>query len=253
MTQEFASSALQNPLPCAATMRERAHGIRLFHAERQPLRKQSARRQSVRLRHHATRRSTPTSSACTRPGSASTTSTRSACCPCPDLVLSYIAARTKHIRLAPAVDGDAAAPSDPCRRAMGDARPSVRRPRRFRRRPRLRRPRIRAVPYRLQGQPEHLRGRYGGDPEALGRRRPHLAPRQALQLRRRPHHAEADPESAAGLYRLVLQTLDRACRAARLRPDRRAVCRRDQLRRAEARSPTSTTRPASSTARSRAG
>ena len=45
----------------------------------------------------------PTSSACTRPGSASITSTRSACCPAPTWCSAYIAARTKHIRLAPAV------------------------------------------------------------------------------------------------------------------------------------------------------
>ena len=44
----------------------------------------------------------PTRSACTRPGSASITSTRWACSPA-RLVLAHIAARTKHIRLAPAV------------------------------------------------------------------------------------------------------------------------------------------------------
>ena len=44
---------------------------------------------------------------------------------CPDLVLAYIAARTKHIRLAPAVTVTAAAPSDPRRRAMGDARSAL--------------------------------------------------------------------------------------------------------------------------------
>ena len=169
---------------------------------------------------------------------------------CPDLVLAYIAARTKHIRLAPAVTVTPLHHPDPRRRAMGDARSAVRRPRRFRRRPRLRQPRIRAVPCRLRRQPEHLRGRHGGDPEALGREGPHLAPRQALPVRRRAHHAEADPESAAGLYRLVLQALDRTGRPPRLRPDRRAVRRRHELRRARSRWPTSTTRPASSTARS---
>ena len=45
----------------------------------------------------------PRSSACIPPGSASTISTRWACCRVPDLVLAYIAARTRHIRLAPAV------------------------------------------------------------------------------------------------------------------------------------------------------
>ena len=87
---------------------------------------------------------------------------------CPDLVLAYIAARTKHIRLAPAVTVTAAASSDPRRRAMGDARPALRRPRRFRRRPRLRPARIRALPCRLRGQPEHLRGRHGGRSRSSG-------------------------------------------------------------------------------------
>jgi alkanesulfonate monooxygenase SsuD/methylene tetrahydromethanopterin reductase-like flavin-dependent oxidoreductase (luciferase family) len=45
----------------------------------------------------------PMSSACIRLGSASIISTRSGVLSCPDLVLSYIAGRTKHIRLAPAV------------------------------------------------------------------------------------------------------------------------------------------------------
>ncbi len=56
---------------------------------------------------------------------------------CPDLVLAYIAgphqahpARSRRHR-------DAAAQSDPRRRAMGDARSVERRPRRFRRRPGL--------------------------------------------------------------------------------------------------------------------
>ena len=47
----------------------------------------------------------------------------------------------------------AAASSDPRRRAMGDARSAVRRPRRFRRRPRLRPARISAVPRLVRRQP----------------------------------------------------------------------------------------------------
>ena len=63
----------------------------------------------------------------------------------------------------------AAAPSDPRRRAMGDARPALRRPRRFRRRPRLR-PRANTLPFHVvvRGQPEHLRGGHGGRPQAVG-------------------------------------------------------------------------------------
>ena len=52
---------------------------------------------------------------------------------------------------------------------------------------------------------------------------------------------------------VVLQALDRARGAARLRPDRRAVRRRDELRRAEAGRRPLSTRPAPSTARSPAG
>ena len=61
---------------------------------------------------------------------------------CPDLVLSYIAARTKQHPARAGRDGAAAAPPDPRRRAVGHARPPEQRPRRFCRRPRLRQPRI---------------------------------------------------------------------------------------------------------------
>ena len=62
---------------------------------------------------------------------------------CPDLVLAYIAARTKHIRLAPAVT--VLPLHHPIRVAEQWATLDLlsRRPRRFRRRPRLRRARIR--------------------------------------------------------------------------------------------------------------
>ena len=153
---------------------------------------------------------------------------------CPDLVLAYIAARTKHIRLAPAVTVTPL--HHPIRVAeqwatldlLSGGRVDFAAGRGYDARE------YAAVPRRLQGQPGHLRRGHGGDPEALGRRRPHLAPRQALPVRRRAHHAEADPEAAAGLHRLVLEALDRARRPARLRPDRRAVRRRHELRRLEA-------------------
>ena len=90
---------------------------------------------------------------------------------CPDLVLAYIAARTKHIRLAPAVT--VLPLHHPIRVAEQWATLDLleQRPRRFRRRPRLRPPRIPAVPCRLRRQPGHLRRRHGGGPEALGGRR----------------------------------------------------------------------------------
>ena len=153
---------------------------------------------------------------------------------CPDLVLAYIAARTKHIRLAPAVT--VLPLHHPIRVAEQWATLDLlsQRPRRFRRRPRLRQARIRAVPRLVRRQPGHLRGRPGAGAAAVVRGRPHLAPRQALLVRRRAHHAEAGAAADPDLCRLVLQALDRARRAARLRPDRRAVRRRHELRRAEA-------------------
>ena len=153
---------------------------------------------------------------------------------CPELVLAYIAARTKHIRLAPAVTVTPL--HHPIRVAeqwatldlLSGGRVDFAAGRGYDTRE--------YAPFHVvvHGQPGHLRRGHGGDPEALGRRRPHLAPRQALPVRRRAHHAEADPEAAAGLYRLVLEALDRTGRAARLRPDRRAVRRRHELRRLEA-------------------
>jgi alkanesulfonate monooxygenase SsuD/methylene tetrahydromethanopterin reductase-like flavin-dependent oxidoreductase (luciferase family) len=57
---------------------------------------------------------------------------------CPGLVLASVAARTRRIRIAPAVTvRPAIASPDPRRRAMGDTRPVERRPCRFCRRPRL--------------------------------------------------------------------------------------------------------------------
>ena len=153
---------------------------------------------------------------------------------CPDLVLAYIAARTQAHPARARRHRAAAASSDPRRRAMGDARPALGRPRRFRRRPRLRRARVSAVQRLVRGQPGHLRRGHGACAHAVGRGRAHLASRQALFVRRRAHHAEAGAAPPARLRRLVLEAVDRACRAARLRADRRAVRRRHEFRRAQA-------------------
>ena len=150
-------------------------------------------------------------------------------------------------------DGDAAASSDPGRRAVGDARPAQQRARRFRRRPRLRQPRVCAVQGVVRRQPGHLRGGAGARPHAVGGRGAHLPSRQALPVRRRADHAQAGAAAAARLCRLVLQAVDRARRAARLRPHRRAVRRRHELRRPASRWPISITRPARSTAPGRSG
>ena len=231
---------------------EGRHGIRLLHAQRQPLRQQSAHAEPVRRRHH--RRGALCRHARHELGldrRASFQFARRALLPRPRARL-YRGAHQAH----PAGAGRhraAAAPSDPRRRAMGDARSALQRPRRFRRRPRLRQARIRSVPRLVRRQPGHLRGRpRAGAPAVVGRW-PHLAPRPALFVRRRAHHAEAGAAADPDLCRIVLEALDRARRPARLRPDRRAVRRRDELRRPASRSPTSTTRPASSTATSPAG
>ena len=154
---------------------------------------------------------------------------------CPDLVLAYIAARTKHIRLAPAVT--VLPLHHPIRVAeqwatldlLSDGRVDFAAGRGYDR------ARIRAVPRLVRRQPGHLRGRHGGGAASCGRPTGRISHHgKHYSVRRRAHHAEAGAEADAGLCRLVLQALDRARRAARLRPDRRAVRRRHELRRAEA-------------------
>ena len=152
----------------------------------------------------------------------------------PELVLAYIAARTKHIRLAPAVTVTPL--HHPIRVAEQWATLDL-----------LTNGRVDFASGRGYDSREYApfqvdfadnQGIFEEGMEVIqklwARRRPHLAPRQALPVRRRAHHAEADPEAPAGLYRLVLEALDRTRRAAWLRPDRRAVRRRHELRRPEA-------------------
>ena len=76
---------------------------------------------------------------------------------CPDLVLTYVAANTTRIRLAPAVTVLPLHHPDSRRRAVGDARSSFRRPRRFCLRARLRPARIFAVPRVVRRQPGNFR------------------------------------------------------------------------------------------------
>ena len=131
---------------------------------------------------------------------------------CPDLVLAYIAARTKHIRLAPAVT--VLPLHHPIRVAEQWATLDLlsQRPRRFRRRARLRQARIRSVPRLVRRQPGHLRGRPRAGAQAVGGGRPHLAQGPALFVRGRAHHAEAGAAADPDLCGVVLQALDRACR-----------------------------------------
>ena len=94
---------------------------------------------------------------------------------CPDLVLAYIAARTKHIRLAPAVTVTPL--HHPIRVAeqwatldlLSGGRVDFAAGRGYDSRE--------YAPFtcRLRRQPEHLRRRHGGDPEALGRGRQRIS------------------------------------------------------------------------------
>src|SRR6516164_1312287 len=204
-------------------------GFRLFHAERQSLRKQYALLEPIRRRHHSR-------SAIRREGRhALGLDRRTSFQFARRFVLPGYGARLcrrQHDVAAACAGGQcaAAASSDPRRRAMGDARSPFRRPRRFRLRARLRQARISAVPRFLRGQSRNLRRRLGASAQAVAGGRPHLASRQILFIRRCAHYAEADSTAAADLCRLILQALDRACGAARLRPDRGAVRRGDELR-----------------------
>ena len=80
-----------------------------------------------------------------------------------------------------------------------------------------------------------------------------LASRPALPVRRHRDHAAAGTVADPELCRLILAALDRARCPARLQSDRGALCRGDDLWRACARSTTSTARPALATASRRAG
>src|SRR5690348_15905729 len=152
---------------------------------------------------------------------------------CPDLVLSYIAGQTKHIRLAPAVTvlplhhpirvAEQWATLDLLSNGRVDFAAGAG----------LRQARVPAVPCVFRRQSGDFRGGHGGRAQAVGGGRPHLTSRPALLVRRRADHPEARAAADPGLHRLLLQALDRACGPARLRPDRGAVRGGDELRRAQ--------------------
>jgi len=158
-------------------------------------------------------------------------STRLGVLSCPDLVLAYIAAQTTHIRLAPAVN--VLPLHNPIRVAetfatldlLSGGRVDFAAGRGYDRREYL--------PFHVSFEDNQgFSKRAWRWCASCGARGPHLASRQALSVRRCEHHAEAAAAAAAGLYRLVLEALDRARGAARLRPDRGAVRRRHDVRRA---------------------
>jgi len=213
-----------------ASQREECCGIRLLHPERQSLREQHADGEPVHQRHHGggpARRQARHALGLDRrapfqlagravlPGSGARL---------------YRRANKAHPARARG-DGAAAASSDPRRRAMGHARSAQQRARGFRSRTRLRPAGVPALPRLVRGQSDDLRRRPGGRAQIVGGGRSHLLPRQALFLRRRAHHAQAGAAADPGLCRIVLQALNRIGGTAQLRPDRRPLRRRHELRR----------------------
>ena len=153
---------------------------------------------------------------------------------CPDLVLAYIAARTKHIRLAPAVT--VLPLHHPIRVAeqwatldlLSNGRVDFAAGRGYDRRE--------YAPFHVsfddnQGIFEEglelVRKLWAAD----GRISHHGKHYSFDDVRITPKPVQHPIPTYVAL---VLQALDRACRAARLRPDRRAVRGRDELRRAQA-------------------
>ena len=168
---------------------------------------------------------------------------------CPDLVLAYVAARTKNIRLAPAVTvlplhhpirvaeqwatldllSAAAASISPPAAATTGANTFRSMCRSTTTRASSKRAwRSCASCGRRTGRISHHGKHYSFD-----------------DMRITPKPVQ---KPMPDLCRIVLEAVDRTRRAARLRADRRAVRRRDELRRAASRWPISITRPAPSTA-----
>src|SRR5262249_7603981 len=150
---------------------------------------------------------------------------------CPDMVLAYVAANTTRLRLAPAVN--VLPLHHPIRVAEQGAALDLlsRRALAFALRRRDAEAQIFPFPRFLRGQSGHFRRRPRTRARAVAGGRPHFASRQILFIRRRAHHAAADPAAVADLCRLVLQALDRARGALGLRLDRGAVRGGDELRR----------------------
>ena len=151
---------------------------------------------------------------------------------CPDLVLSYIAARTSRIRLAPAVT--VLPLHHPIRVAeqwatldlLSNGRVDFAAGRGYDRR---------------EYEPFHVdfddnQGIFEEGLEVVRQlwqaEGSHLASGQTLFVQGRADHAQAGAKADPDLRGVVLETLDRARGPARLRADRRPVRRRDEFRRA---------------------
>ena len=152
----------------------------------------------------------------------------------PDLVLAYVAARTKRIRLAPAVT--VLPLHHPIRVAeqwatldlLSGGRVDFAAGRGYDRREYL--------PFAgvLRGQPGHLRRRGWSSSASCGRPKAASPTTADTIVRRRADHAEAGAAADPGLCRIVLKAVDRACGAAGLRAYRGAVRGSDELWRAQA-------------------
>ena len=173
---------------------------------------------------------------------------------CPDLVLAYVAAQDQAHPSGAGGHGAAAAPSDPRRRAMGDARSAVRRPRRFRRRPRLRPARIRAVPRRRSTTTRGFSRKAWRWCAGCGRRTDRISHHgkhyQFDDVRITPKPVQRPIPTYVGSFsKPSIELAARLGCGLIVAPFAAA----HELRRAASRSPTSTTRPAPSTAPSPAG
>ena len=152
----------------------------------------------------------------------------------PDLVLAYIAARTKHIRLAPAVT--VLPLHHPIRVAeqwatldlLSNGRVDFAAGRGYDKREYL--------PFHVSFENNQSIFDEGLElVRKLWQAEERISlPRQALLVRGRAHHAETGAAAHPDLCRVVLEAFHRACGAAGLRPDRGAVCGGHELRRAQA-------------------
>ena len=184
-------------ISCPAKGREERHAIRLLHAERQPLSRQHALGRGL---HQGHLRRGPLR----REGRAELGLDRRA--PFQPAGRQRLAARhagpacRRHDQAPARACGDApaGAPSAACRRGMGDARPAVGRPGRFRRRPRLRPQGVRAVPGLVRRLGRAVRRRPRDRVARLDRARQVVAQGQVLRVQGRRDPAQAGAESRCG-------------------------------------------------------
>ena len=175
--------------------RRKRHAVRLLHAERQPLSRQSATGRGLHQGHlcrGAVRREDRPELGLDRraPFQPSGRQRLAAGDPGP--------ACRRHDQASPGArrDAVAGASSAACRRGMGDARSAVGWPRRLRRRPRLRPQGVRAVPGPVRRLGRAVRRRAGDRVARLDRDRQVVAQGQVLRIQGRRDPAAAGAEAA---------------------------------------------------------